>query len=90
MLTMRRCPECNEEIKFTYGISDRTFTIKNGEIVRDDSWVGNGHDGPYFDFYCSNNKGHDIETPTVVYEKTFEEWAEEIENEFIKKGMYAS
>ena len=90
MLTIRRCPECNKEIRFSYSISNRTFSIKNGKIVRDDAWLGPGYDSPSFDFYCSNDKGHNIEVETVLYEKKFEQWAEEIENEFIDKGMYAT
>lgn len=83
-ISTRLCPECSSEIKFSYIVPERSYIIENGKIVRDDAWTGPMYDGPEMDFYCSNDRTHNIETPSIVYEKDFYEWAEEIEDEFHK------
>ena len=90
MLKTRVCPECGNEIMFSYIVPERSYTIEDGEIVRGDAWVGPYYDNPHFDFYCSNDRAHDIEKISIIYERSLDEWQEEIENEFFKQNMLAS
>jgi hypothetical protein len=82
MITSRSCPECGSEIIFQYLSPKRTYRIEGGKFVRDDAWAGPLHDNPYLDFFCSNDKAHEIEKDSIIYEKDFFHWAEEIEDEF--------
>lgn len=86
-ISKRFCPECGSDIKFSYHVPDRSYVVEKGKIVRDDAWKGPMYDGPEINFYCSNDREHNIETPSVVDEKDFYEWAEEIEDEFYKLDM---
>jgi hypothetical protein len=90
MITSRNCPICGEEVKFSYRVPEKSYIIENGEIKRDDAFEGPIYDGAYFDFYCSNDRSHDIEQPTIIYEQTFDEWQEEIQDEFYRQNMHAS
>jgi hypothetical protein len=94
MITSRNCPECGSEIIFSYGTPIRHykigFGIKDGKFIRDDAWEGPVYDNPIFDFYCSNDKSHDIEQATVIYEQTFDEWEEEIQDEFYRQNMHVA
>jgi hypothetical protein len=87
MITKRNCPECGSEIVFSYETPSRCYAIKDGKIARDDAWEGPTYDSPTIYFYCSNDRSHDIEQSTVIYEKTFDEWQEEIQDEFYKQQL---
>ncbi len=67
---------------FTYTVPERSYRIEDGKIKRDDAWEGPMYDNPFIDFYCSGDREHNIETRTILHEKDFYEWAEEIEDEF--------
>ena len=82
MIEKRYCPQCSHEIVFTYVHPNQSYRIEDGKFKRDDAWQGIMSDNPYFDFYCSNDRTHNIETPSIVDSKDIEEWMEEIEDEF--------
>ena len=69
------CPECGEEIVFSYIVPFRSFRITEKAILRDDAWAPE-YDNPYLEFFCSNDKEHDIDVPEIV------EWTEGITEEF--------
>ena len=88
----RYCPECGGDIKFSYVTPEKSFEIdSSGDIVRDDSWVGVGPvwDDAHIEFYCSHDREHDIDNNRSEDDK-FEEWQEEIINEFYRKNMHTS
>lgn len=87
-ISKRCCPECGEEILFSYVVPSKTYRIEDGKIKRDDAWEGIMYDNPSISFFCSNDKEHNIETPTIVYEQDFYEWAEEIEDEFYSRTIH--
>jgi len=64
--------------------------IKDGKIIRDDANSGQFWDSPSFYFYCSNDNAHDIETISIIYERSYSEWEEEIIDEFNRQALYAS
>lgn len=68
------CRECGHEIVFSYVNPIRSFRIEDEKIKRDDAWEGPGHDNPYFDFFCSNDRAHDIGD-----DKIMDKWMEEVE-----------
>lgn len=90
MIKSRNCPICGEEIKFSYVVPERSYIIEQSEIVRDDAHEGIPWDNPYLKFYCSNDMEHDIDKDTIVYEKKFDEWHEEISNEFYEQNLYVA
>jgi len=71
------CPLCSHEIKFSYITPERSFIIKDGKLKRDDAWKGPEYDNPYFHFYCSNDKEHDLGDSEIL-----DKWCEDIEYEF--------
>lgn len=80
----RYCPECNGEILFTYVHPNQSYKIENGEFIRNDGWAGIMSDNPYFDFYCSNDRTHDISNSSIIDSKNIDRWMEEIEDEFYR------
>jgi hypothetical protein len=87
-LTKRNCPECGVEIKFSYIVPEKSFIIEDGKIVRDDAHTGGWFETPDIDFYCSNDRSHIIEKDDIVYEQTFDEWMEEVTDEFYRTDHY--
>lgn len=76
-----KCPECGSEIVFSYVTPAKSFKIeidemKNEIIFRDDAWKGPEYDDPYLEFYCSNDKEHDIEVQEII------DWTEGITEDF--------
>jgi hypothetical protein len=73
------CPECGEEIGIDYIHPTKSFLITNeGKFERNDN---NLNDEPYLEFYCTNDREHDIFTKEVI------SWEIEIGSEFKKQGM---
>lgn len=77
ILDQTYCPRCGSEIKFSYVTPERSFIIEDGKLKRDDAWEGPEYDNPYFHFYCSNDKEHDLGDGPEI-----DKWYEEIEHEF--------
>lgn len=73
------CPICNGEILFSYITPEKTYTIEDGKIIREDN---NLNDVPYLEFYCSNDKEHDIDTGEIF------EWSDQVETDFYQNGSY--
>ena len=68
MIKSRDCPVCGGPIMFSYVRPDFDFDIEDGKIVRDtnkDLWHGKD---PYLDFYCTNDRTHDLNQPSLVDE----------------------
>ncbi len=84
MIENRVCPVCSNKIKFSYVTPEQTFVIVDGVIKRDDAWHGPVHDNPYFHFYCSNDKEHDLDESEVL-----DKWCEDIEDDFRAKDLSA-
>ena len=85
----RYCPECGEEIKFSYVTPEKSFEIDSfGDIMRDDAWVGPTWDAPHIEFYCGNDRDHNIDNNRSEDDK-FQEWQEEIIDEFYKRKLHA-
>lgn len=78
------CPLCSSEIKFSYVIPEQLFVIVDGAIARDDSWKGPDYDNPYFHFFCSNDKTHDLGDNEIL-----DKWCEDIEDDFKEKDLSA-
>jgi len=74
------CPECGNDIVFSYIVPTKSFKVEGDKISRDDAWEGPAWDTPTLDFHCSNDKEHDIDTPTI------NTWADEIEEKFYSEG----
>ena len=83
MMLNKYCPTCSHEIKFSYVTPEQSFVIVDGAIQRDDAWKGPEYDNPYFHFYCSNDKEHDIGD-----DKEIQKWCEEIEDDFRAKQLF--
>ena len=82
MLEQRFCPVCNSEIVFDYVHPVKSFRINyNGEINRDDN---NLDDNPSVEFYCSEDREHDIGDDQQLME-----WCDQVEMEFKDRGSYA-
>jgi len=71
-----KCKVCGEEIVFDYIVPTKSFKIVDDKISRDDAWKGPEHDSPYLEFYCPNDRDHDIDTTET------NKWAEEVESKF--------
>lgn len=89
-LTKRNCPECGEPIKFSRIVPEQSFIIEGGKIIRDDIHKGLGYNDAYMDFYCSNDREHNINVDTIVYEHKIDKWQEEIINEFYHRYLHAT
>lgn len=80
MIFDKGCPVCGGQIAFSYVRPTYDFYIADGKIKRDtnkDLWDGVD---PYLDYYCTNDKTHDLEgDPT---DDSFSKWKEEVEREF--------
>ena len=85
MLERKFCKECGEEIVFDYITPTKSFRIdENSKIVRDDNneaFCPEG-DNPYLEFYCSNDREHEIDTDEMF------DWYGQVEFEFKEKGCY--
>ncbi len=77
-----KCKTCGADIVFDYVTPSKSFQIKDGKIERDDAWKGIPHDDPYLEFYCSNDKDHDIESEEALA------WTEMISEQFYDGGNY--
>jgi|APFre7841882654_1041346.scaffolds.fasta_scaffold18534_5 hypothetical protein len=74
------CPECREEIGIDYVHPTKSFLMTDeGKFERNDN---NLSDDPYLEFYCTNDREHDIDTKEVM------DWEIEVEDEFKRQGMY--
>ncbi len=89
MLTNRKCPECSADIKFSYMTPERSYRIEDRKIISDDAWNGPMYEDPYFEFYCSEDRGHVVDVDSIEYERSFDEWGEEIVDEFKRKNLSA-
>ena len=88
MITSRDCPICGKQIKFSYVVPDKSYIVEKGEFIRDDSFMDIPWSNPGLEFYCSNDKEHDIDKNTIIYEQKYHEWEEEIANEFYEQSLY--
>jgi hypothetical protein len=87
MAEPRDCPVCGGPIMITYIRPDFDFYIEDGKIQRDtngDLWYGKD---PYLEFYCTNDKTHDLEQDLSIVEhrNAQQEWQEDVQKEFYEK-----
>ncbi len=85
MMKNKYCEECGAEIVLQYVTPNKSFRIKDGEIIRDDAWTGAGYDDSYVYFRCSNDSEHDI-SMTIEMDK----WMEDIKYEFKRQNLFAT
>ena len=85
MLKPKECKTCGSDIVFDYKTPTKSFRIEDGKIIRDDAWTGPGYDNPQIEFYCSNDREHDIED---VNGTEVNKWCDKVENYFIENALY--
>ena len=87
-LERKYCPQCGEEIIFTYERFPTTFIINDsGDLEKEDN-VANINPNPFLVPHCSKDKEHTIEPPgdTRLY-TLFEKWYTDVEDEFYSYEM---
>jgi hypothetical protein len=84
MAEERLCLECGSEIVFDYVIPIKSYRIDdNGVIVRDDNNDAFGNCGPDLEFYCSEDREHDIGSSDELLD-----WETIVEQEFKDRSCY--
>lgn len=84
MLDQKFCPVCGGEIVFDYVTGTKSFRIDEmGNIVRDDNNDAIEGDDPRLEFYCSEDKEHDLGDSADQMD-----WEQQVEQEFKDKGCY--
>jgi len=74
------CRECGKEIGIDWVHPTKSFLVTDeGRFERNDN---NLSDASYLEFYCTNDREHDIGIKEVM------DWEIEVEDEFKKQGMY--
>ena len=74
------CTVCGGEIRIRYHTPDKNFTIRNGQITRDDIHKGMIVNQPELLFECPNDREHYFHIP--------DPWEENVREEFYKGAYY--
>jgi len=86
MIHQRDCPICGGQVMFSYVRPDYDFYInEDGSIERDsnkDLFEGQ----PHLEFYCENDRTHDLNAaPSITeYRHSQQIWEEKVTEEFYK------